>query len=250
MTLLKPNEPWMQTAEQAARRSGVVGSLGRAAQAELLLRNELETFLRLRHPNARVCHEMVMGEGRVRADVVAIDTDHIIACEVKGEYDDTTRLLHQVGMYQLCVPEVWMVVPIGTHAEDAKLIRHLIPSVGLLVGSGTSAHHHYEWNGKEFGLTVEAEAVPRPVVPKLMLEMLWRDELIWSCNQLRVVVGKKPTRPSMIASLMELCSPVELQRVVCDALRGRDALWRADAPVSPTSRMTAALDRPKPKGEA
>ena len=45
--------------------------------------------------------------------MVAIDAAHIAAFEVKGEYDETTRLLHQVGMYQLCVPEVWMVVPVG-----------------------------------------------------------------------------------------------------------------------------------------
>ena len=63
---------------------------------------------------------MVMGGGRVRADVVAISTDHIAAFEVKGEYDETVRLLHQVGMYQLCVPEVWMVVPVGRHADDAR----------------------------------------------------------------------------------------------------------------------------------
>lgn len=231
MTLLKPNEPWMQTAAEAAQRRGVSAFYGRAAQSELLLRNELETFLRLRRANARICHEMVMGEGRVRADVVAIDEDHIIACEVKGEYDDTTRLLHQVGMYQLCVPEVWMVVPIGRHAEDARLIRHLIPSVGLLVGSGQSQRNEYEWDGKEFGLTVEAEAAPRQAVPKLMLEMLWADELRFACQLLRVSIGKKATRASMITAIMAACDLPEMQKAVCAALRGRDALWRADAPV-------------------
>ena len=211
------------TAEKAAQRTGF------ASKAELVLRNALEAFCRERWPVARVVHEIVMGEGRVRADVAAIDTAHIAAFEVKGEYDNTTRLLHQVGMYQLCVPEVWMVVATG-HAEDAHLIRHLMPSVGLLVGTGQSMRHSYEFDGKNFGLTVEAEAVPRQPVPKLMLEMCWADELVGICDRTMTSRGKKPTRPTMIKALLDLPF-AQLQAEVCTALRGRDALWRADSPI-------------------
>jgi hypothetical protein len=225
MTLLKPSEPWAMTAEQAAQRR----QFGRAAASELALRQHLEGFARPRWPDARICHEMVMGQGRVRADVVAVGTDHIAAFEVKGEFDETVRLLHQVGMYQLCVPEVWMVVARG-HEADAKLIRHLLPSVGLLVGSGQSGMRHYEFDGKDFGLVVEAEAEPRPVVPEMMLEMLWADELRGACAATRTSVGKKATRSSMINTLLDL-DVATLQRAVCTELRGRDALWRADPPV-------------------
>lgn len=221
MALLKPNEPAFMTAEQAAQRRGF------AARAELALRNTLEGFARGRWPAARICHEMVMGEGRVRADMVAVDPAYIVAFEVKGEYDDTTRLLHQVGMYQLCVPEVWMVVPVGRHAEDARVLRHLLPSVGLLVGAGTSDRNHYEFDGKDFLLEVEAEPSPRPVHVELMLEMLWRDELISTCKRVGVDIGRKPTRPSMIRALLSL-SIETLQREVCTELRSRQALWRAD----------------------
>lgn len=226
MSIARPSEPWSMTAEKAAQRGGY------AAKAELILRNALEAFCRERWPAARVVHEIVMGEGRVRADVAAIDTGHIAAFEVKGEYDNTTRLLHQVGMYQLCVPEVWMVVPRGKHAEDARLIRHLLPSVGLLVGAGTSAINHYEFDGKDFGLVVEAEARPLRPNTKMMLEMCWAAELVGICDRTLTSRGKKPTRPSMINSLLDL--PFEqLQTEVCNALRGRDALWRADAPLNP-----------------
>ena len=176
MTLLKTNEPAFMTAEGAARRHGY------AARSELALRNALEAFARSRWPDARICHEMVMGERKVRADMVAVDVAHIAAFEIKGEYDETVRLLHQVGMYQLCCPEVWMCVPIGRHAEDAKLIRHLIPSVGLLVGSGQSNRNHYEFDGKEFGLIVEAEPARFDPVPEMALEMMWRDELASNVN--------------------------------------------------------------------
>jgi hypothetical protein len=132
-------------------------------------------------------------------------------------------------MYQLCVPEVWMVVPIGRHAEDARILRHLLPSLGLLVGAGQSAQSHYEFDGKDFGLVVEAEPVPRAVHTEMMLEMMWAAELVAMCDRLRVSRGKKPTRKAMIANLLEL--PVaELQRECCTELRMRNALWRADPP--------------------
>lgn len=218
------------TAEQAATRRGYAG------RAELALRNSLEKFCRSRWPEARICHEMMMGERKVRADVVAVDPAHIAAFEVKGEYDDTVRLLHQVGMYQLCVPEVWMVVPVGRHAEDARILRHLLPSVGLLVGAGQSAKDYYAFDGKDFDLVVEAEPQPRPVHVEMMLEMLWAAELRGCCDRLRIAVSKKPTRPEMIRKLLELPA-AELQREVCSELRMRDAMWRADPPLSLTGTL-------------
>lgn len=234
MAIKRANEPAFMTAEQAATRRGYAG------RSELALRNSLEKFCRSRWPEARICHEMVMGERKVRADVVAVDAAHIAAFEVKGEYDDTTRLLHQVGMYQLCVPEVWMVVPVGRHAEDARILRHLLPSVGLLVGAGTSGARHYEFDGKDFDLVVEAEPAPRAVHVEMMLEMLWADELIGACSRQRASVGKRPTRAQMIKALLDL--PVEtLQREVCTELRGRDALWRADAPIAAIDEVLAGV---------
>lgn len=228
MSIKRSNEPIFMTADQAATRRGYAG------RAELALRNSLERFCRQRWPEARICHEMMMGERRVRADVVAIDHSHIAAFEVKGDYDETVRLLHQVGMYQLCVPEVWMVVPVGRHAEDARILRHLLPSVGLLVGAGQSSANHYVFDGKDFDLVVEAEPEPRAVHPEMMMEMLWAQELRGCCDRLRVATSKKPTRPEMIKKLLEL-PLTELQREVCIELRGRDAMWRADAPIVPPS---------------
>lgn len=225
MAVKRPNEPIFMTAEQAATRRGYAG------RSELALRNSLEAFCRNRWPEARICHEMMMGERKVRADVVAIGPAHIAAFEVKGEYDDTVRLLHQVGMYQLCVPEVWMVVPMGRHAEDARILRHLLPSVGLLVGAGKSQAYHYQFDGKDFDLVVEAEAEPRPAHAEMMLEMLWAAELRGCCGRLNIQMGKNPTRPQMIKRLLEL-SVETLQREVCAELRARDAMWRADAPIA------------------
>jgi hypothetical protein len=123
-----------------------------------------------------------------------------------------------------------MCVPIGRHAEDAKLIRHLIPSVGLLVGSGQSNRNHYEFDGKEFGLIVEAEPARFDPVPEMALEMMWRDELASICQRTRCyAVSAKTTRPNMIRAILSLPF-AEVQREICAELRGRNALWRADPP--------------------
>jgi hypothetical protein len=233
MSLLKPNEPWMQDAETSALRnqSSTWGRPGRAARSELALRNGMEDLMRQRMPDARMCHEMVMGARAVRADLVAVATNHIAAVEVKGRYDDTSRLLHQVGMYQLCVPEVWIVVD-TKHRDDARLIRHLLPSVGLIVGDGLT-HLDLEWDSDErpTSLEIVEQAVAKPPVPEMTLEMLWSAELKGVCARLRISVSAKATRPAMIKAILEKAKADEVLRETCTELRSRDALWRADAPI-------------------
>ena len=161
MALMKPSESWAVTAQGAAERQGF------AARSELRLRNAMEAFLRARYPVARICHEMVMGEREVRADIVAICPDHIAAVEVKGEYDKVTRLLHQAGMYQLSVPEVWLLTSDNDHCDDAATIRYLIPSLGLITATGI--RDRYNTADQDCVLTVVAEPVPRQQAHKEQL---------------------------------------------------------------------------------
>lgn len=237
MTLMKGSEPWMQNAVAEAQRKvqenehAPNARLGMAARSELALRNGMEDLMRSRLPDARLCHEMVMGEGRVRADLVAIDETHIAAIEVKGGGDDTSRLIHQIAMFQLCVPEVWMVVD-RKHSHDATLVRHLLPCVGLIVGDGLT-HLSYDWDATERPVTfeVEAEPVPRAPVPEMTLQMLWAAELKIVCARLNIGTGSKSTRASNIKDILRLASADEIMRETCTALRARDALWRADTPI-------------------
>lgn len=210
------------TAEQAAQRRGY------AAKSELSLRAGLESFCRERWTDARIVHEIVMGEGRVRADVAAIGPAHIAAFEVKGEYDDTTRLMHQVGMYQLCVPEVWMVVP-EKHGKDAQHINYLLPSVGLLMADGMGSRN---WGDDEKPVTLKvwAEAKPRPPVLELTLRLLWAQEMRGACSALRIGHSQKSTREHMVKGLLQI-EPDLLFAQICTQLRSRDALWRADEPI-------------------
>ena len=206
------------TAKDAATR------VGYAARSELALREALETLCRDRWSGARVVHEIVMGEGRVRADVAAIATDHLVAFEVKGRYDNTMRLLHQVGMFQLCMPEVWMVVD-DHHGDDARLVHHLLPSVGVLEAPSLRPP------GGAMELNVVAEAHPRPVVPEMMLRVLWASELRQCCADIGAAVSAKTPRARLVAQLLAVADVEALMPLVCRRLRARDALWRADAPV-------------------
>jgi hypothetical protein len=224
MKLMKGSEPSFMTAEEAAQRKGY------AALSELELRNGLEGVLRDRHPDARVVHELVMGAREVRADVVAIGTGHIAAVEVKGAYDNVSRLMHQVGMFQLCVPEVWICCA-KEHAEDARLIRHLLPSVGLIVGTNLDKHYHRGGKTEPVILEIEAEPVPRDVVPEMMLEMLWAEELRNACHSLRISVTSNTTRPKCIAAILDQAGPEQIISATCRQLRARDAMWRADQPI-------------------
>ncbi len=220
MTMVKPSEPWSMTADQAARRKG------HAAESELALRNAMEAVMRERRPKARIVHEIVMGEGRVRADMAAIDEDHIAAFEIKGQADDTTRLLHQVAMYQLAVPEVWMVVH-KKHDSDARLIHHLLPSVGIALSDAEVR------SAKPVTLEIAHEPVPRLPEPRFALEMLWSAELHGVCQRQNIQVSAKAVRRAMIDRILELVAWKWIQREICTALRARDAQWRADAPIRP-----------------
>lgn len=224
MAILRDSDPSFMTAEEAARRPGY------AAQSELELRRLIEEFCRARRPRARVVHELVMGEGRTRADVVSIDERHIAAFEVKGAYDDTTRLIHQIGLFQLCVPEVWIVCA-ENHCDDARLVKHLLPSVGVLIGTGMDRNYHDRSN-VAVTLRIEAEPTPFVPVPDMMLRILWRQEVFSAADRLRIARTSKSTRQSVVKSILEKCGSSEILEQVCFELRRRDALWRADPPAS------------------
>lgn len=221
---MKPSESWAMTADGAARRGGY------AARGELALRQAMEDVLRQRlGGDARICHEMVMGAREVRADVVAICPNHIVAVEIKGPVDNVTRLLHQVGMYQLSVPEVWVVTS-RDKKLDAELIRYLMPSVGVM-----TARDIPQWDVRDWtpDLEILGEPVPRRPHPLMLLEMMWADELAAMARRTAVMTigSRTPVRAKMIAALRQALGEDELLAACCHELRRRDALWRADPPV-------------------
>ena len=135
-----------------------------------------------------------------------------------------------------------MVVPVGRHAEDRPAYPSpLLPSVGLLVGAGQSARNHYEFDGKDFGLAVEAEPVPRRPAPELTLEMLWAAELATVCDLTDTARGKKSTRATMIKSLLELDASVLMPKVCAAAAWSRRRCGAPDPPLPVARALTSGL---------
>jgi hypothetical protein len=63
-----------------------------------------------------------------------------------------------------------------------------------------------------------------------MLEMLWRDELVEACRRLRVAIGARAARHSMMRAILQVCRGHEIEAEVCRALRRRE-FAEADAPI-------------------
>lgn len=217
--LLSPAEERCQAAHRDALRHNTYRSRG-----ELALRDALERWARDRYPEARLVHELVMGRGKVRADMAAIEPHSLVAFEIKSWFDDVTRLLHQCMMYRLAVPELWLVT-LARHRDDCDLVRWLAPSIGLLLA------HPLPGGDSESGpyrLEVAAEAGVIDPHPEALLHLCWVAELA-------AIAGyqgsRTPTHAQLVKSLLADLEPQDRLAGVCRQLRARDALWRADPPI-------------------
>lgn len=230
-SLLTPAEQKRQAGHDQAIRHAYRSS------EELAMRDALEGWCRARWPDARIVHELVMGRGSVRADLAVVEPDHLVAFEIKGPHDNMMRLVHQVALYRLSVPELWLVV--GRDKDgDAELIRYLLPSIGVLRVTGLP-HSNYrslvEENGSTVPIRIElihpAELF-RPD-PECLLQLCWSAELLaiagrTGCWQQR---GSKPPAHARLVAALKALSVQEMVPEVCAELRARQAFWRADPPI-------------------
>lgn len=198
---------------------------------ELALRGMVERWGRAKWPDARVCHELVMDRGTVRADLAFVSPDHLVAVEIKAPYDQTTRLLQQVGMFRLATPEVWICAA-ARHHSDADLVRYLLPSVGLLL---TDMDRSVGAVPTDASLD---EVCPADVVaphPEAMLALLWVEELLAEALRHRLAQIRSGWTHAKLVKLLMRLDPEEQTAAVCRQLRARSAFWRADPPISDTA---------------
>ncbi|MEY3773970.1 MAG: Caulobacter phage Sansa [Verrucomicrobiota bacterium] len=230
-TMLTPAEEKAQAAvEKAVRRSY-------RSDAETAMRDVLEDWCRERYPGARLFHELVMNRGTVRADVAAIQPNHLAAFEIKGPYDSSERLIHQIAMFRLAVPELWIVTTERLMA-DAELVRYLLPSVGVLEvrhrdGGTGEPYSDSPWRGTvdRSALTVHVVHEPDPFAPhpEALLSLCWVAELRSEAIRHRVWQGKDGTHAALLKALLKT-TPAEQLSSVCRQLRRRETLFRADPP--------------------
>lgn len=225
MTMIRETTP-----DAPARRDGKhVRHVFNRSGAELAMRDAVERWGRAKWPEARVVHELVMDRGTVRADIAFVSPMHIAVVEIKSEHDDTSRLLHQCGMFRLAVPELWIAMT-HRHAGDAKLIRHLMPSIGTCLSDRDRqigpAPDHFDLD------EVEPAALFVPW-PAATLSLLWASELDAEARRSSLVQGRG-SRPqshaSLITKMLRLTWDEQIV-AVCRQLRAREAFWRADPPI-------------------
>lgn len=200
--------------------------------AEIAMREALAIWARARTPASRILHELVIYRGTVRADIASVSTDHIEAFEIKSPYDDTTRLIHQVGIYQMAVPAVWLVTT--DHFEsDAALIRYVMPTIGEIRITGAALDHRNLAPIDPNELKIEVVAEPRPLrpIPKALLSIPWVEELRTAADNHGLIKSKKPLSHAKLVDLMLNLSAEQQMQAVCEALRAREQIARADPPV-------------------
>lgn len=186
---------------------------------EVELRALTDAWGRARWPDARVCHELVIDRGSFRLDVAFVSPQHLAIVEIKSGYDTMDRAIHQCAMARAAGCEAWLITD-RRHDKDVRLVKFLLPSIGIAeaVDRGTIPR------------SLEVLAEPDLSVgphPEVMCSLLWVSEL---CAALRMS-GKKPaTHRQLVARLAALDEATRI-RLVCQQLRGRDALWRADPPI-------------------
>lgn len=191
------------------------------------MREAIEAWGRAKWPAARVVHELVMDRGSVRADMAFVSPDHLVAVEIKSEFDDTTRLLQQAGMFRLAVPELWIASP-HRHTKDTDLIRYLMPSIGVAL---TDRDRQIGPLPAEFKVEDVHQAAPFQPWAEATLALLWRSELCAEAQRHNLVQNaNRLTHAQLLSRMLRLTWPEQLA-AVCRQLRGREAFWRSDPPV-------------------
>lgn len=203
------------------------------SNAELAIRVAVEEWGRAKWPGARVVHELVMDRGNVRADMAFVGTDHFVSVEIKGMFDVSHRLIHQVAMFRVASPEIWVVAD-EKFDDDVDLIGHLLPSVARAAvrRDGEPVGRH----GFDRAVT-GIEEIGQPgefaPIPRAMLALLWAEELYEETLRHRLIMKRTSKRPAhrKLIDLMLRLEPAEQVAAVCRQLRARNAFWRADPPI-------------------
>lgn len=227
--------------------------------AEQEIRDAVVSRLRERRPGARICHEVNCGIwGPNRMDLIAVSKDEIIAVEIKSERDTLKRAVKQLGSMGtvahwsvLALHEVHLVEkPTNEWAAhygkmDGQHYLRDIPeqasgSISWVYPERERSAHGYDYNT---GLWRMPEHRMGSALPSSALHLLWRDELAWLCDHLRVSRGKRANMTDMTRALWWHATGRELTEGICAALRRRK-FAEADAAIIDDYAKTAGAELP------
>ena len=191
---------------------------------EFEMRIAIEGWLRDKVKDVRVIHELVLGRGLSIIDMAGIGPASITAVEIKSNYDVTTRLFHQIAYASLSCGEVWLALDRKGNNDSydtaVELTKYLIPSLGI-IGINASNEVLIERKAKRIKPHKYAEAA-----------LCWVAELHAEAIRAGLWEGKKVPAHKKLCELFEKMPDRDRTAAICRQLRGRDAFWRADLPIT------------------
>lgn len=175
-------------------------------------------------PDARLRHELPIGQGERRVDVAVVDPQEIRGYEIKSARDTLRRLDGQAALYSQVLDRMTLVAT-AQHLEHAAAV---VPAWwGLTLAAGIPA---------AVTLTeVRPAGVNPAVAPAALVQMLWREEarsLLWLRGRGR---GTSRLRQQQLHAAVVTAYPVleDLRAGVRRMLLARPASW--------TDTVTGAL---------
>lgn len=168
-------------------------------------------WLRQHRPDALIVPEFVCGAmGQARIDLAAITKDGIFGVEVKGEGDSAARLPSQGPLFSAVCSTVHLL-PAPSLLEKMRAKRPPHWAILRVDADGALAG---EWGYRSYSEYYLA--------PQVLLNCLWRAELLRLCTRLRVGCDRKTARVmDMVREISSLVPLREIKAGVCELLLER-----------------------------
>lgn len=204
------------------------------SEAEAEIRECVVAKLRRSRPDGRIIHEINIGGGKNRVDVMCVSPAEIITAEIKSEKDKLDRLADQIATMRNC-----------SHITIAALHRKFMPEIDTTfeprldcIPYGTltwwhpsardmaEAHHPaFRWRDPDL-----RDSLGKPL-PHDALDLLWRAELLDLCAELSVSTDRKANMVRLKTALRWQATGGDLTKGICRALRRREPCAEADPPL-------------------
>ncbi len=187
---------------------------------DLDIRLILNAFLRdrfvLHDPSCILLDEFGLCQGTARVDVAVINGS-IHGYEIKSEHDTLQRVDSQLAVYTKTLDYL-------TFVTNEKHLAHLDASIPAWCGLFVI--------DKDGILRIERESQKNADIdPHSLVQLLWRDEAIAILRQLGFHKGMHRVKSALWHDIAEAVPVDELNEIVRDTLKTRDATWRTGQPL-------------------
>lgn len=198
------------------------------------IRDAVTAFIRANFTNARIVHELVVGQ--CRADMAAVEPERLTLFEIKSRKDKLTRLERQIKTFErashltITVAHARWFEDFTYPNSDTRAYRQ----VGELAGIINCWRYPQPTPGEfayDRGWQLPRVSLDQPHARRL-LDLLWKAELLAECGRHRVSASTRSTCGSMVADLAYHLTGREIAQAVCRQLRSR-TFPEADSPIYP-----------------